>query len=214
MWFSMVVGMGFASAPLGPSFDCARASLPAEHAICADATLSMLDRGLAQAWAGARRRLHGDEAALRVLKSDQQLFLHARDLEVEGPDPDLSAFFFSRILWLESLSAAPSSFAGTYTNLHGELVVRETADGWAVDATAVEPTAGRWICETHTKVNKEGDGWVGQPTADAWGMRLRREGGVLWLEEIPSLDNEIRPHCGFRGSLDGAYLWSAPSNAK
>lgn len=40
----------------GPSFDCARASTPAEHRICADARLSRLDRDVAQAYASALAR--------------------------------------------------------------------------------------------------------------------------------------------------------------
>ncbi|MFO0003282.1 MAG: hypothetical protein ACK559_19345, partial [bacterium] len=68
------------AAPPGPSFDCARAASPAEEAICADPALAALDRGLAQAWAGARGRLKGDAPALAALKHDQELFLYARDL--------------------------------------------------------------------------------------------------------------------------------------
>ena len=40
----------------GPSFDCNRASLPAEKAICADARLSRLDRDVAQAYKAALGR--------------------------------------------------------------------------------------------------------------------------------------------------------------
>lgn len=40
----------------GPSFDCGRASIPAEYSICADARLSRLDRDVAQAYATALAR--------------------------------------------------------------------------------------------------------------------------------------------------------------
>lgn len=45
----------------GPSFDCGRASTPTEHAICADARLSRLDRDVAQAYTSALARSSQDE---------------------------------------------------------------------------------------------------------------------------------------------------------
>ncbi len=204
--------MLLAAAPPGPSFDCARASSPAERATCADPALAALDRGLAQAWAGASGRLAGDAAALAALKVDQRLFLHVRDLEVEGPDPDLGALLQARITLLEALAPAPAALPGVYRNLHGRLTLKAGAGGaLEVEAVAVEPTIGRWICETQALARPEAGGaWLAPATADAWGLRLRREGAALVVEELPSADGAPRPHCGHSGALDGRYLWAGP----
>lgn len=51
-----------ASLGTGPSFDCAKASQPSEHAICGSATLSQLDLRLAASFAQARSVLPGTVA--------------------------------------------------------------------------------------------------------------------------------------------------------
>lgn len=60
-----------------PSFDCARASAPAELAICDSAELSRLDRRLATNYAAALAAADGRERDRLV--SDQRAFLRARD---------------------------------------------------------------------------------------------------------------------------------------
>ena len=49
----------------GPSFDCAQATVRAEHLVCADALLSLLDRQLAQAMTDAERKVADPAALLR-----------------------------------------------------------------------------------------------------------------------------------------------------
>ena len=201
------------AAPPGPSFDCARAASPAEKAICADPALAALDRGLAQAWAGARGRLKGDAPALAALKHDQELFLYARDLVMEGKMQSLEAFLAGRVQLLESLAPAPPALPGRYVNLHGTITLKARPDGGLdVDATGLEPSRGSWICEQHAAARPAADGAFVAPAApDAWGLRLRREGSALVVEELPSGDGVQRHHCGHRGMLDGRYLWAGPA---
>ena len=68
---------GDTSAAGTPSFDCARATTPIEHAICADADLAALDRDM-----GARFRDHLDAASAddqKALRQQQREWLRQRD---------------------------------------------------------------------------------------------------------------------------------------
>lgn len=63
--------LGTAAAAAGPSFDCTRASGPAESAICASPELSYVDRVLAESFARAIAALGGDgQARLRASQHD------------------------------------------------------------------------------------------------------------------------------------------------
>lgn len=65
-----------AGAAASPSFDCAKASQPAEKAVCADATLSAMDRLLDRAYRMALDGLPAEQAA--SLKGDQVRWLLER----------------------------------------------------------------------------------------------------------------------------------------
>jgi len=60
-----------------PSFNCSKAHLPTEKAICADLELANLDVYLSQAYRNAKRYLTGD--AFRDLKGDQIRFIKKRN---------------------------------------------------------------------------------------------------------------------------------------
>ncbi len=61
----------------GPSFDCRRASLPAEQAICADPELAQWDERMAQAYAGMMRQL--PPGRQNQLAQDQNAWLQQRN---------------------------------------------------------------------------------------------------------------------------------------
>jgi uncharacterized protein len=63
--------------PRGPSFDCRRASNVVERAICADRSLSLLDRQMVEALANANRAVPG--MALRQIEREQREFLANRN---------------------------------------------------------------------------------------------------------------------------------------
>jgi uncharacterized protein len=61
------------AAPSGPSFDCAKASLPDEKAICADPQLSAIDRLIARAYKGFEPAYGGDKKAIaQALNADRR----------------------------------------------------------------------------------------------------------------------------------------------
>lgn len=60
-----------------PSFDCARAGTPTEHAICGSDRLSSLDRDLAAAYAAARSTATAAQA--EAIRADQRLWLGQRN---------------------------------------------------------------------------------------------------------------------------------------
>jgi uncharacterized protein len=74
-----LLGAGFAllvsptaAGPSGPSFDCAKAALPAEKAICADAQLSAIDRLIADAYKSFEPAYGGDKKEIaRGLVADR-----------------------------------------------------------------------------------------------------------------------------------------------
>src|SRR5262245_63019813 len=67
---------GAAAAGAQPSFDCRKAATPSEKAICADAELARIDRGIAAAF----RQLKAELASqIETLAEEQTEFLKARD---------------------------------------------------------------------------------------------------------------------------------------
>jgi hypothetical protein len=66
-----------AQSSTGPSFDCARASRPVEHAICASPDLSALDRELARRYGAHLRDLPRSQA--ERLQAEQRVWLRDRD---------------------------------------------------------------------------------------------------------------------------------------
>lgn len=67
-----------------PSFDCARAGTPTEHAICGSERLAALDRDIAAAYSAARRVATPPQAD--ALKADQLRWLGRRDECGNQPD--------------------------------------------------------------------------------------------------------------------------------
>ncbi len=79
-WFvvPLLLAAGWPLAAPAQSFDCRRASTPAERAICARPPLGVLDRAVADAYAAALARPGADAAGLRAA---QTAWLRARDAE-------------------------------------------------------------------------------------------------------------------------------------
>lgn len=69
-----------------PSFDCARAASPIEHAICGDAVLARLDRQTAEAYQVALKNAY-EPAAQETVRQGQRAWLAARNRACGGPSP-------------------------------------------------------------------------------------------------------------------------------
>ena len=84
-----------------PSFSCSAASMASEHAICADEELAALDRGIADAYAEALRRNHGDARAKLVMS--QRAWVRRRDADCGDDIACLKATMDERSAQLERL---------------------------------------------------------------------------------------------------------------
>lgn len=65
----------------GPSFDCAKASTPAENAICTSPDLTVLDRRMGDAY---RARLVAQPGSADILRQQQRAFIKDRDARCNG----------------------------------------------------------------------------------------------------------------------------------
>ena len=197
----------------GPSFDCARATTPSEHAICEDPQLARLDRRMATAYAALGRRLSATMRA--ALVRDQRWFLGARDEWQENSArggfkdfPDTAERMRNRIAFLDSVQTRPAtSLIGSWRNAAGTVEVRPAANGQvSVALSAAQPVNARWLCEV------SGTGRVSNDTMtfaadDGWQVRLTLRSGYLAVEEIgPGGGTGARPWCGMNGHVDGEYL--------
>ncbi len=81
-----------------PSFACAKAATPIEHAICADAALARLDRQVAEAWQVGMKNAY-EPAALAKLRQEQRDWLARRNAACGGPSPGacLAKFYRDRL---------------------------------------------------------------------------------------------------------------------
>lgn len=197
-----------------PSFDCARASMPVERAICADRRLATQDRQVADAYARVGRSLSA--AARDALARDQRWYLGARDEWFENRDrwegfPDLSSRMTGRVAFLTSLSTArPDTLVGRWRNVAGEVEISRTAGGrLRVAATAAQPTSARWLCE---EVGIEGvprgqsvEGTTGDDPA--YRIRATLKDGYLEVEEEALTAGAYGPpYCGANGHISGVYF--------
>lgn len=196
-----------------PSFNCARASTPSEHAICADPRLGRLDRQLADRYVAVRGAM--TPALREALTRDQRRFLGARDEWQENStrggfrDFDgLAARMDGRIAFLDQLRTRPTThLQGLWRNAAGAVEIRTLEKGQvSVEINAAHPVNARWLC------NVSGRGQVGDRTItidgdDGWRVRLSLDRGALKVEELsPGGQGGSRPYCGANGYVEGAYF--------
>lgn len=215
MFAILAAALSLSAAPQAsqPSFNCSRASSPAEHAICADARLGRLDRRLAERYAAVRRALA--PAMREALLRDQRWFLGARDEWQENSSrtgfrnfPDLGQRMETRIAFLNRLRTAPATqLAGDWRNAAGQVRIRDTGKGaLSVEFNAANPVNARWLCDvrgTGRLVNNA----VTIDGGEGWRIRVALRQGVLTVEETgPDGQGGMRPYCGANGHLGAAYF--------
>jgi len=109
---------------MGPSFDCGRASTPTEYAICASATLSMLDRALAEAYSVAKENFENASDNVKTLRDEQRHWNKERSSKCGDHVGCLSNMYERRIKILQG-----NDFdSGSHTNCSNE--DREYAKFW------------------------------------------------------------------------------------
>jgi uncharacterized protein len=196
-----------------PSFNCARASTPSEHAICADPRLGRLDRRLADRYVAVRQAM--TPALREALTRDQRWFLGARDEWQENSTrggfrdfPDLAARMTDRIAFLDQLRTRPAThLQGTWRNAAGTVEIRTLEKGqMSVEINAAHPVNARWLCDISGRA-RLGESTIVIDADDGWRIRLSLDRGSLKVEELaPGGQGGSRPYCGMNGHVDGTYF--------
>lgn len=93
---------------VAPSFDCAKATIPAEKAICADPALSKIDADFAAYYQDNLQTAagFGDTANVETLKKDEQAFIETRN-HCGAAKWCIERAYGERDLKLEQLGGAP-----------------------------------------------------------------------------------------------------------
>lgn len=195
-----------------PSFDCKLARTRVEKAICASPALSDLDRRIAGAYAAALSGL--DEAGRAALRTDQRLFIDARNSFYGTPDFDLKTDLSDRAQWLERIDTRPRArWDGAWGSVMGE--IRITKGGRAVEISTVALTRSHPVCALEAAAIPDGDALVVGGGAedlkanDGWTVRLGRAGNTLTTELVPPKGQDGAggpPFCGNVPSIGGAFL--------
>jgi uncharacterized protein YecT (DUF1311 family) len=228
MMCTILVVLAGASAQAAPSFDCKKASHPAEKAICANQELARLDVDIAKAYGEAAKRL--DARGRAELKQDQGYFIGARNLGAElvstkallGQDWSMVDFMKERVTFLNSVKVSPSdlgkaAFTGEWASSNASVTIKARIDGrFDIEAQASRPVTAGWICDL-SGIATLRDGVLSMAPSPPpknkddtpdWGLRLTRIGEAMQIEEIrpEGVEDSSRPHCGANGSLEGVVL--------
>lgn len=207
------VAMAFALSQAGPSFDCARATTPAERAICSDAALARLDRRMNSLYVAVRRAL---PASVRsALAEDQLWFLSVREYEAEQPraagdNRQLAARMTNRIGFLESIhTRGRSGLTGRWRNLAGEVHVTAPGNGrMRIRINAAQPENGNWVCDVEFTGASSASAVEGVANHDQnYRLRATLRGDTLLLTETQIAGDGYGPgYCGLNGSVGGTYF--------
>lgn len=188
------------AAAASPSFDCAKAGTATEHAICASARLSALDRALAEAYRAARS---GVGAAERDrIRSEQIDWLGARDACAADPDC-LAERMEARIAALRDGAAGRgdgSGLTGVYCQRDGaDALVVEVRGQSAVFALSSWQANGHHCGTPALTARRAEVGWVAQD-GDCT-LRLAEEDGAVVLTAAPFDACKAR-YCGARAAMN------------
>lgn len=195
-----------------PSFDCAAARSKVEKAICASPALSDLDRRMASAYAAALKGL--DDAGKAALRTDQRIFIDARNAFFGTRDYDLKADLADRAAWLERIDLAPrTGWDGLWGSVMGEITL--AGGGAKAEISTVALTQSHPVCMLEASARPDGSALlVGAAPADikaneGWTVRLARSGATLTAELLPPKGGDGAggpPFCGNIPSIGGAFL--------
>ncbi len=202
-----------------PSFDCARARAPVEHAICADAELSRLDRRMGERYAAVRRAL--PPLARTALTNDQNRFLRARNEWFDNRKgigfrdfPDLRGRMTDRIVFLDAIRTTPVlGPAGRWTNATGRIDITQVAPTrFRVRADTAHPVNARWLCNVQGVGRLENGVLTLAPDGSTgWRLRIAFRASFIEVTETGPGDAVGGPnYCGANGSVAGTYLLSRP----
>ena len=207
----VVIGLTWAAMPAlaQPSFDCSRARVPAERAICASPEASARDLEVAEAYKLALSRLADDPNAVARLKADQKSFVSFRDRLLTNENFQLVDYLAGRRDFLLAIDPTPrDGFEGRWQSFWGETRIRQIDKGsFRIAGWMAEPVVKSWICgdpaEEAAARPEKGALVTGAPDD---GLRHVRRGRLLLLETISEPDVETPGSCGHLGPLTNALF--------
>ncbi len=196
--------------PIGPSFDCAKATTTGEKTVCDAPGLGWYDRQLAKAYGIARKAAgpRGEEA----VKASQKRFIEIRDT-CRGEDPYgcVLKAYQERLTELSKIAGAASFDYGDYDSENGSLSLARYADNSAAvsistvgggDHTCAFETdraksdaAGKISYAAKYEGMEESCEITGTPKGDS--LTIEASGGCSYW-------------CGMRAQLDGTYKRQGP----
>jgi uncharacterized protein len=204
---AMVLGLGLAapaSAQNRPSFDCARASEGAEKAICKSASLSRLDRAIADAYAQARNKL--DAGGREALREDQDTFLGSRESAIAEDAKSLAAFMRERLTLLNGMVAPPpaggdAALLGQWHDASGYVSITRGVGGkFRVSISTSTPVTGMRACGVEETAEPK-DGRLSLRSSDLR-ITVARKGSMLEVTQ----EGDTSSACGQGSWLRGAYF--------
>ncbi len=183
-----------------PSFDCARAGTPTEHAICASVELSQLDSQLAAAYGAARAA--ASPAGRQQIKAAQVAWIGQRDA-CGSNAACLNDRMLRRLAELQSGGGGPAPVAsGGVTGLYcarggaNSLVVRDR--GGAADFEVLSIQGGGHSCSVEVRgAQRTATGYVG--SVEGCQLTLVPQGGEVVLLAAPF--DACKMFCGARAAL-------------
>lgn len=202
--------------PAAPTFDCKKAMEAAEKLICSHPELAKLDREIADAFATALTRL--DAKGDAALRKEQGWFNDLREAIVDPdytfiggtPAERLGKLLESRRDFLNTIRKPTSSqsIAGKWRNYFGSVTIGQLSNKSAdVTMVAVDPYAGRWICENDGKALHQGRSLIlnaSKPSGTR--VTLSRDGDMISVKELFKAGEYTPEYCGHNGSLAGHYF--------
>ncbi|MBK7502267.1 MAG: DUF1311 domain-containing protein [Polaromonas sp.] len=204
------------NAQAAPSFDCKKASTPAEKTICSSKTLSQLDNAIATAYKQAQKDLADDATALAELKTSQRLFITTRNAEATphfGNDYNMQEHMTAQLDVLRGITAKPrDGLVGEWRTSESKLWIGPVNKMACILSThKVAPTtANTGLVNFWVKRKQDGDTLVVQgrdnykANYDDWQLKLTPQGRMLELSYIrPSNSNRKAiynpPFCSMNG---------------
>ena len=211
------------NAQAAPSFDCKKASTPAEKTICSSKTLSKLDNAIATAYKQAQKDLADDATALAELKTSQRLFITTRNAEATphfGNDYNMQEHMTAQLDVLRGITAKPrDGLVGEWRTSESKLWIGPVNKNGLhpVNAQSRTHDSKHWTCEFLGEAKQDGDTLVVQgrdnykANYDDWQLKLTPQGRMLELSYIrPSNSNRKAiynpPFCSMNGFLVGNYF--------
>ena len=194
-----------AGAAAAPSFDCAKAGTPTEHAICGAPALAALDSALAEAYRAARAG--AGEAERARIRAEQIAWLGRRD--ACGADAAcLEARMAARLAALRdgARGAAAAGMSGVYCARDGADALVVEVRGARADFALSSWQGGGHHCGTGTLAARRANGAF---AVQDRGCRLRlfeRDGSVV-LEAEPFEACKAQ-YCGARAAM-GRFAFPA-----